>query len=151
METEKFKLQRVFLGSKRFTYMDMKEYVRFSNNGIDFPLPFSMRNDSRHNVIQVPVETLNELSVFTTGKDYNGNDANMGYLVIEPKIRGDAIKFETLLQRHPKIKQIFDHNTGYTPGKKSNTKSSLFVVEMFFLDKSREMKKFDQIGMFMKI
>ena len=61
------------------------------------------------------------------------------------------MKFETLLQRHPKIKQIFDHNTGYTPGKKSNTKSSLFVVEMFFLDKSREMKKFDKIGKFMII
>ena len=60
---------------------------------IDFENPTStpLNNESKlliqdkRNRIQVPIETLNELSLYTTGSDYNGNDANMGYLVIEPK------------------------------------------------------------------
>jgi len=50
------------------------------------------------------------------------------------------------LHKHPKIKQIFDHNTGYTPGKKSNAKSSLFVIEIFFLNKRAELRKMEQVG-----
>jgi len=85
MENQKFKLQQVFLGSKRFNYahLDMKEYVHVSKNGIEFRLPNFFQD--KRNRIQVPIETLNELSLYTTGSDYNGNDANMGYLVIEPK------------------------------------------------------------------
>ena len=53
---------------------------------------------------------------------------------------------EKILAKHTKVKEIFDFNTGYTPGKKSNTKSSLLVVEIFFLDKGGEVKEMNRIG-----
>ena len=53
---------------------------------------------------------------------------------------------EKILAKHGKVKQIFDFNTGYTPGKKSNTKSSLLVIEIFFLDKGGEVKDMNRIG-----
>ena len=53
---------------------------------------------------------------------------------------------EKILANHSKNKEIFDYNTGYTPGKKSNTKSSLLVVEIFFLDKGGEVNDMYRIG-----
>ena len=48
MENQKFKLQQVFLGSKRFNYahLDMKEYVHVSKNGIEFRLPNFFQGES---------------------------------------------------------------------------------------------------------
>ena len=59
---------------------------------------------------------------------------------------GGEINLEKILAKHTKVKEIFDFNTGYTPGKKSNTKSSLLVVEIFFLDKGGEVKEMNRIG-----
>ena len=41
MENQKFKLQQVFLGSKRFNYahLDMKEHLHVTKAGIEFRLP----------------------------------------------------------------------------------------------------------------
>ena len=57
---------------------------------------------------------------------------------------------EKILANHSKNKEIFDYNTGYTPGKKSNTKSRLLVVEIFFLDKDGEVNDMYRIGKFKK-
>ena len=62
------------------------------------------------------------------------------------QIRTGGVNFEKILAKHPKVKKIFDYNTGYTPGKKSNVKSSLLVVEIFFLDKGGEVNDMNRIG-----
>ena len=85
----KFRLEQVFIGSRKLVYAGEKAKVEFHTKDVGLlkiPLPLQMRqNNEKHNTIGLPLSTLSIVHFYSTPRNNRGNNANIGYFVLQPK------------------------------------------------------------------